>query len=171
MQEKVVGKSAYFCRRRRSNAPKEKDKSDTQVTCAYWSNLTYIYKCMPTTLSLRSSKKLNWKKVISLSKEHNTMTSTGREILHKMKVSGSLFFSLICTSYLLVLFLVGKEIIFVLLMYMQFMLVFEILSCFGNWVCSFFFFFHFEEKGVVEQVLKFLTWNLYSMYSMIHCGK
>ncbi|KAG6742380.1 hypothetical protein POTOM_053251 [Populus tomentosa] len=40
---------------------------------------------MPTTLSPRSSKKLNRKKVISLSKEHNTMTSTGREILHKMK--------------------------------------------------------------------------------------
>ncbi|XP_011029045.1 PREDICTED: probable protein phosphatase 2C 58 [Populus euphratica] len=45
---------------------------------------------MPTTLSLRSSKKLNRKKVISLSKEHNTMTSTGREILHKMKVKAGL---------------------------------------------------------------------------------
>ncbi|XP_024444305.2 probable protein phosphatase 2C 58 isoform X1 [Populus trichocarpa] len=45
---------------------------------------------MPTTLSLRSCKKLNRKKVISLSKEHNTMTSTGREILHKMKVKAGL---------------------------------------------------------------------------------
>jgi hypothetical protein len=100
------------------------------------------------------------------------MTSTGREILHKMKVSGSFFFFFICTSYLLVLFVVGKEMILVLLMYMQFMLVFEILSCtLETGYVVFFFFFHFEEKGVVEQVLKFLTWNLYWMYSMIHCGK
>ncbi|KAJ6865734.1 protein phosphatase 2C 58 [Populus alba x Populus x berolinensis] len=35
-------------------------------------------------------KDCNAKKVISLSKEHNTMTSTGREILHKMKVKAGL---------------------------------------------------------------------------------